>query len=217
MPDPSREAPNKSSKFALSLSQKHSLACSSSVDAANEGVVEVSFDDTRLDLETVFRAQYERIAHVISGVIRDPARAEELAVEVFLKWERTRNAHGEGAEGWLYRVAVRIALNELRRKTLRSRYERLLSFMTTGKTGGSTPHEIYTVQEERQRVRLVLGAIEPRQAELLLLRCNDLSYQELASILNLNPASVGTLLSRALQAFRKEFIQRYGKERYEPE
>jgi RNA polymerase sigma-70 factor (ECF subfamily) len=83
-----------------------------------------------------------------------------------------------------------------------------------GRTGGSTPHEIYAALEDQQRVRLVLSVIEPRQAELLLLRCNDLSYQELASTLNLYPASIGTLLSRALQAFRKEFIQRYGKDRY---
>ncbi len=174
----------------------------------------MSFNDAKLDLETVFQAQYERIARVIAGVIRDPARAEELAVEVFLKWERTPKAQGEGAEGWLYRAAVRIALNELRRQTLRSRYEHLLGFVTSGNSGGSTPHDIYAVQEEQQRVRLVLGAMEPRQAELLLLRNNDLSYQELASILNLNPASVGTLLSRALEAFRKEYIHRYGKERY---
>lgn len=174
----------------------------------------MSFNDAKLDLETIFQAQYERIVRVIAGVIRDPARAEELAVEVFLKWERVPNAQGEGAEGWLYRAAVRIALNELRRKTLRNRCEHLLGFVTSGKTGGSTPHEIYAAQEEQQRVRLVLSVIEPRQAELLLLRSNDLSYEELASTLNLKPASVGTLLSRALEAFRKEFIQRYGKDRY---
>jgi RNA polymerase sigma-70 factor (ECF subfamily) len=151
----------------------------------NEGAVEVSFDEAPAGFEAVFCAQYDRIARVIAGVIRDPARAEELAVEVFLKWERTRKKHGVGAEGWLYRAAVRVALNELRRKTLRSRYERLLGFLTSGKTDESTPHEIYAAQEERQRVRLVLGAIEPRQAELLLLRCNDLSYLEMASTLNL--------------------------------
>ena len=86
----------------------------------------MGFNDARLDLETVFQAQYERIARVIAGVIKDPARAEELAVEVFLKWERTPQAQREGTEGWLYRTAVRIALNELRRKTLRNRYEHLL-------------------------------------------------------------------------------------------
>ena len=184
------------------------------MDAASEDIVEIGFNEAKLDLETVFHAQYERIARIIAGVIRDPARAEELAVEVFLKWERTPNAQGTGTEGWLYRTAVRIALNELRRKTVQIRYERLLGFVTAGRSGGSTPHEIYAAQEEHKRVRAVLGAIEPRQAEMLLLRGNDLSYQELASALNLNPASVGTLLSRALEAFRKEFVRRYGEERY---
>jgi RNA polymerase sigma-70 factor (ECF subfamily) len=186
--------------------------CSSSVDAADEGFVEATFEAAGIDLEMLFRSQYDRVTRVIAGVIRDPARAEELAVEVFLKWERTRKAHGEGTEGWLYRVAIRVALNELRRKAMVRRYERLLGVVTGGKIGGSTPHEIYTSQEERQRVRQVLSAIDPRQAELLLLRCNDFSYQELASALNINPASVGTLLGRALQAFRRAFIQRYGKE-----
>lgn len=171
----------------------------------------MSFNNARLDLETVFRTQYERIARVIAGVIKDPARAEELAVEVFLKWERTPNAQSEGVEGWLYRTALRMALNELRRNTVRSRYEHLIGLRKTSAAG---PHEIYTAQEEQARVRLVLSVLNPRQAELLLLRSHDFSYQELASMLNLNPSSVGTLLSRALEAFRKEFTRRYGKERY---
>jgi len=194
------------------VSQNPSLACSRNVDAANEGLVETTFDE--VDLESIFRTQYERIARVIASVIRDPARAEELAVEVFLKWERTPAAHGDAAEGWLYRVAVRVALNELRHKALVTRCERFLEILTAGKFGASTPHEIYETEEERRRVRSVLAAIEPRQAELLLLRSNDFSYQELASALKINPASVGTLLSRALDAFRQEFLKRHGKGLY---
>jgi len=53
--------------------------------------------------------------------------------------------------------------------------------------------------------------MRPRQAELLILRSNGFSYEELASMLSLNSASVGTLLSRAEQAFRKAYINRYGK------
>src|SRR5581483_10815552 len=75
------------SKFSRTVSQKHQFACSINVNVANEGIVEMSFDEAGPDLETVFRAQYERIARIIAGVIRDPARAEELAVDVFLKWE----------------------------------------------------------------------------------------------------------------------------------
>ena len=58
---------------------------------------------------------------------------------------------------------------------------------------------------------MVLSAIARRQAQLLVLRSDGFSYDELASTLDLNPASVGTLLARAQQAFRKEYIKRYGE------
>jgi RNA polymerase sigma-70 factor (ECF subfamily) len=75
-----------------------------------------------------------------------------------------------------------------------------------------TPEELHLATEEQDRVRFVLSIIEPRQAAFLLLRSQGFSYDEVASTLNLNPASVGTLLSRAQQAFRKEYIKRYGQE-----
>ena len=66
--------------------------------------------------------------------------------------------------------------------------------------------------EEQEHVRTVLGALDARQSELLLLRASGLSYTEVAAAMELNPASVGTLIARAQQAFRKEFIQRYGEQ-----
>jgi RNA polymerase sigma-70 factor (ECF subfamily) len=75
----------------------------------------------------------------------------------------------------------------------------------------TTPEEAHAAEEERDRVRVVLAFLDARQAELLLLRSNDLSYAEVATALDLNPASVGTLISRAQQAFRKEYVTRYGE------
>jgi RNA polymerase sigma-70 factor (ECF subfamily) len=172
-----------------------------------EALVEMNPRETPPDIEEVFRAQYARLAGVIASVIRDPARAEELAVEVFLKWSRTPNAQGENVEGWLYRTAIRVGQNELRRQIRRSRYESLFSFVRAT----PTPEELFGVREEQQRVDVVLSVLEPRQAELLLLRSHGFSYLELATTLDLNPSSVGTFLSRAQEAFRKEYIQRYEK------
>jgi len=177
------------------------------VDAPSEAVAESKDQESQFDIETIFRAQYERIARVVERVVRDHGRAEEIAVEAFLKLWRHEQAQGEKAEGWLYRTAVRLALDELRRQTRRTRYERMLVFVR----GTPTPEEIHATTEEQERVRLVLSAIEPRQAEFLLLRSHGLSYDEVASALDLNPASIGTLLSRAQQAFRKEYIKRYGE------
>jgi RNA polymerase sigma-70 factor (ECF subfamily) len=157
------------------------------------------------DFEATFRAQYGRIARVIARVVRDPARAEELAVDVFLKLWRSPAAHGDSAHAWLYRVAVRKALDELRRQSRRARYEKLFPFARSA----ANPEHLHASAEEQHRVRAVLGALPRRQAELLLLRANDLSYDEIAAALSMNPASVGTLLSRAQKAFRKEYLRRH--------
>lgn len=161
------------------------------------------------DLETIFRAHYERIARVIRRVIHDSARAEELAVEVFLKWSRSAKAQSDAETlGWLYRTSVRLALDELRREARRSKYERLLGWTKAN----PTPEDIRAAREEQQKVRATLNAIGPRHAELVLLRSQGLSYDEIATALDLNPGSVGTLLSRAQQAFRKEYVKRYGEQ-----
>ncbi len=177
-------------------------------ERTKRGVDGMRAGEATFDFEATFRAQYERIARVIARVVRDPARAEELAVEVFLKLWRNPQAQGDKAEGWLYRTAVRKGLDELRRRTRRTRYERLRGFF--GRV--PTPEELSAAAEEQERVRLALAAIAPRKAELLLLRSDGLSYEELATALDLNAVSIGTLLRRAQEAFRKEYVKRYGEE-----
>ncbi|HLH18827.1 MAG TPA: sigma-70 family RNA polymerase sigma factor [Bryobacteraceae bacterium] len=160
-----------------------------------------------LDFESVFHAHYGRIARLIARLVRDTARAEDLAAEVFWKFWRTPRAHGAQADGWLYRTAVRTSLNDLRAATRRARYESL----TDPPPGEPTPEQAHAASEEREQVRRVLAGLDPRQAELLLLRSSGLSYNEVAAALELNPASVGTLIARAQQAFRKEYIRQYGE------
>jgi RNA polymerase sigma-70 factor, ECF subfamily len=185
------------------------------VNAPSDAAIGVTFNEAttidarHIDIETIFHAQYIRVARVIARIISDPSRAEELAVDVFLKWSRHPNAHGAHAEGWLYRTAARLGLDELRRQTRRAKYERLFGLVTLRTP---TPEDVRAVTEAQAHVRTVLSAIAPRQAQLLLLRSEGLSYGELASALELNPASVGTLLARAQQAFRREYVTRYGEQ-----
>ncbi len=159
------------------------------------------------DFETIFEAHYGPVARAIARVIRDHGRAEELAVETFLKLRRHPHAQGERVRAWLHRTAVRLALDELRRRSRRARYEALLPW---GRSSCG-PDELFSASQEQGRVPSILAAMPMRQTELLLLRHDGASYEELASTLELNPASVGTLLSRAQQAFRKEYLKRYGE------
>lgn len=180
------------------------------VRTATEDIAEMKSEDTPFEIEAIFRDHYAQVTRIIARVIRDPARAEELAVEVFLKLWGHKNAHGKKATGWLYRVALNTSLDELRRQARRMRHEGLMGVIRRI-AAPATPEEIHSTTEEHERVRLVLGLIEKRQAELLMLRSHGFNYREVADILRLNPASIGKLTARAQQAFRKEYLKRYEK------
>ncbi len=156
--------------------------------------------------EALFHAHHDRIIRVITRVIRDPGRAEEVAVEVFWKFWRTPKAQGPAAAGWLHRTAVRMSLNELRRYLRATRNEGL----AIRNSGSTDPEQLFAATQEQEQVRQVLAAIKSRDAELLLLRSSGLSYEQVAVAMELNVSSVGTLVSRAQQVFRKEYVKRYG-------
>ena len=181
------------------------------VSTSSEAVADSSANEMQLDIEALFRAHYGRVARIIARVVGDRVRSEDLAVEVFLKLWRNHKAQRENVEGWLYRVAVRAGLDELRRRTRRGHYERMLPWVQP-RRAAETPEEIHSVSQTQDKVRSVLSVLAPRQAQFLILRSQDFTYQEVASILNMNPASIGTLVSRAEESFRKEYIKRYGQE-----
>jgi len=176
------------------------------VDASELAIVKNAATADGFDFEAVFREDYRAVTRLIARVVRDSGRAEELAVETFWRLWKTPSAHCESARGWLRRTAVRLAIDELRRRARRERYDRLWPF---GRV--RTPDELFLSSEEQGRVRAVLAALPKRDAELLLLRSDDTTYEDLAALLSINPASIGTLLSRARQAFRKEYVRRYGE------
>jgi len=176
------------------------------VNAGSESFADVPTQAASFDFETIFRAEYPHIARVIARVVRDCARSEELAAEVFWKLLRTPRAHGANSSGWLYRTATRMALDELRKQLRRKKYEGLFN---PGRAT-RTPEELHQQTEEQNRVRLVLSRLKRTQGQLLILRSHGLTYDEIAQALDINPTSIGTLLRRAEEAFRKEYVKRYG-------
>jgi len=177
------------------------------VNGRGRALAETDHPEAAFDFEAFFHEHYQGTARVIARVIRDPGRAEELAVEVFWKLWRHPSAHSEKAIGWVHRAAVRAALNELRRLARSNKYEALVDASPTS----PNPEQAHAAAEEQWQVRRVLAAIKFRKAELLLLRSDGLSYEELAFALEINPKSVGSLLSRAQETFRKEYTKRYGE------
>ena len=159
------------------------------------------------DFEEVFQSHFRRVARVIFRVIQDPSRAEELAVDVFWKLWRHPSGHGPHSAAWLYRSAVRAAVDELRKRARREKYETWFGF---GPPSGD-PETARETSEQRTRIRTVLASLRSQDAQLVALRCEGLSYEELAQALRLKPSSIGTMLRRAQESFRQEWVKRYGE------
>ena len=119
---------------------------------------EAGLADPPFDFDDLFRAQYARVTGVISRVVRDPARAEELAADAFLRLWRTPGAHGAGASAWVLRTALRLGIDELRRATRRARYAPFLRFVRDV----PTPEDSAAAGEERRRVLRALSANSSR-------------------------------------------------------
>ena len=159
------------------------------------------------DLECVFRLHYSRITKLITRITRDPGRAEELAVEVFLRWPPPGAGNDQAISGWLTKTAIRLAFDEIRRRDRHGRLGQLAAKL------GMQPSPEDAALDEDQRTRVVhtLARLKPTDAELLTLRAEGMPYEELASVLSIKPTSIGKLISRAQNTFRKEYLKRYGK------
>ncbi len=157
--------------------------------------------------DELFTAYYARLARLLYRVTGYAGRAEAVAAEAFWRLHRKPPPTKTNLEGWLYRTGLRLALDHRKMERRRARYEALASIFGIGRM----PDRTFETGAEQERVRQALAALKSEQVTLILLRNEGLSYGELAAALNLNPASVGTLLARAEQAFRKEYVKRYGQ------
>lgn len=165
------------------------------------------------DFEAVFTAYWPRIHAVLNRLTRDPDEAEDLALEVFLKFyqafDTLREADNPG--GWLYRTAMNLGLNALRGRYRRTWYEVLAGKAYLAKKATVNPEALSEAAEERRQVQRVLAEMSRRSAQLLVLRSSGFSYQELAESLQIGLSSVGSLLSRAEKEFEKKYHNLYGK------
>ncbi len=153
--------------------------------------------------ETIFHEYWTAIHRLIARMVIDPAEAEDLALETFLRLYKDRRLQGEdfNTRGWLYRVATNLALQSIRGFKRREHYETSAGKSALLESQEDQPQKILAEKEERYFVRIALGQMNPRQAELLIMRYSGMAYKDIASALNLSPTSIGPLLLRAEREF----------------
>jgi RNA polymerase sigma-70 factor (ECF subfamily) len=157
--------------------------------------------------ETLFREHWAHVYRVLNRLVGDPAEAEDLALETFVRlYQRYPLRENESNPGgWLHRVATNLGLHSIRSWKRRERYELTAGKYALQETAGVRPAEIMAQEEDRRLVRLALAQMNERQSQLLVMRYSGLSYKEIAGALKLAPTSIGPLLLRAEREFEKRY------------
>lgn len=168
------------------------------VDSIQASPADRSFDD-------LFLEHWNSIFRLLVRMTGDPAEAEDLALETFFRFFQRPPRKGEGYNpgGWLYRVATNLGLRSIRSFKRREQHELTVGKNALMEAPGDLPPEIFEGKEERRLAQLALAKMNPRRAELLVLRYSGMTYKGIAGSLDLSPASIGPLLLRAEREFEK--------------
>jgi RNA polymerase sigma factor (sigma-70 family) len=154
-----------------------------------------------------FLTYWPPVYRLLVRLVGDPAEAEDLALETFLRLYQRPPAPGEGLNlgGWLHRVATNLGLHSIRSFKRRERYELSAGKGALDWAAEDRPAEILAGKEDHRLARLALGQMNERQARLLVLRYSGLAYKEIAAELGVSTTSIGPLLFRAEREFEKRY------------
>jgi RNA polymerase sigma-70 factor, ECF subfamily len=159
-----------------------------------------------------FEALFKECAGDVHGylisLLGDRAAAEDVTAMAFERLYRSRGRldHRRGTpRAWLFAIARNAALDELRQRRRRSRYDVGEDLADDGLTDEQASDDVLEDVERRASVRDALGALPPRERELVLLKFHgQLSNIELARTLGISESNVGTRLHRALTQLREQ-------------
>jgi RNA polymerase sigma-70 factor, ECF subfamily len=153
-------------------------------------------------VETLFAKHHGEIYAYLMRMMRDPEVAADMTQDAFVKAYKNYASleKPENARAWLYQIAHRVALDEIRRR-------KIIRFLPwTGESRGAAPSAEHLVMEGRFSgdMQRALARIPERQrAALLLAELHDLTGLELADVLGVSHVAARALLTRARESLRQ--------------
>ena len=159
-------------------------------------------DEAKVFVETLFAKHHGEIYAYRIRMLRDSDLAADLTQDAFVKAYKNYDTleKNENARAWLYQIAHRVALDELRRRKI----VRMVPW--TGEARGAAPSAERLAMDLRLSGPLerALAKIPERQrAALLLAELHDLTGLELAAAMGVSHVAARAILTRARESLRR--------------
>jgi RNA polymerase sigma-70 factor (ECF subfamily) len=159
-------------------------------------------EDTVDGLVAAFNEVRAELVSTLFFMLGNYEDAQDAAQEAFLKCWRASSSVQEirNYRAWIFRVGLNAA-KDLQRNAWYRRARPLAGAALHRRAPIGTPDEFAMENEDRERLRLALLTLRPKEREVYLLRENaDLTYEEIAE---LRRCPVGTVKTQMRAALRK--------------
>jgi RNA polymerase sigma factor (sigma-70 family) len=156
----------------------------------------------RAQIELLYAAHHQEIYTYLWRMLRNEDLAADLTQETFVKAFRAFDTLEDPARAraWLYQIAGRTALDEIRRR----RIVRFVSWSGESSGVGASAEETALRGRLSADLERALAAIPDRQRQALLLaEIHELTGLELAEALGTTHAAARALLTRARESLRQ--------------
>jgi RNA polymerase sigma-70 factor (ECF subfamily) len=169
-------------------------------------------DAARTFVESLFGKYHGEIYAYLVRMLRDADLAADLTQDAFVKAYKNYDTleKDENARAWLYQIAHRVALDELRRRKI----VRMIPW--TGESRGAALSAERVAMDLRLSGPLerALARIPERQrAALLLAELHDLSGLELAEAMGVSHVAARAILTRARESLRRALAEEQDAEK----
>ena len=164
--------------------------------------------------ESLVRLYEKRVFALTSRMCRNPEDAAEAAQEAFLAaWQGLPFFRGDASfSTWLYRLASNACVDLLRRE---GRHQAAAGLSLNDEElnldvpdRGPSPQEAVERQELKEQLEEGLQALSPEHRQVLVLReFHQLSYDEIADVLDLDLGTVKSRINRGRKQLRNFLLQ----------
>ncbi len=159
--------------------------------------------------ETLFSSHVRAVMNYAYRFVRNRDVAEEMAQEVFLRVHDSGLTYKPAARftTWLYRIATNVCLNEIRKPYFRARHASIdephrngnaVQRMEFEDTSQTSPYHKIARQDISRLLRATLEHLpEKQRIAFILNKYQELSYTEVAEVMQVSEKAVKSLIHRA--------------------
>lgn len=166
----------------------------------DDAIKVIAADDKRLAADLVARKYRDRLFHHASYILKDYQEATDVIQEVFIKAMREKRFFEEDFQmkAWLFRVTSNLCFNIRRDKKRRAA---ILETVPVARYNQADQDDIVIENQAQEAMLAAMDRLSENHRRILMLRYyDDLSYAEIADVLEV---ALGTVMSRLSRAKRQ--------------